>query len=255
MRTDIACAMNGVSLHDLDSRIYVENIKEEPSDQMETANRSGYGVFPLTDTHRDSLLIKITCFVKERDRTAREAVFQKILGWCKQGWFTKNTRPGQRLYVFCTKPPSTEAFDLTARMEIEFTAYGEAYWQEITPLSVSVTTAVNSGTHIIKPNGTQECFLEADIKPVGGALTSVTITVGTQTLALTGLSVAQNSTLKVYYDELHILHITVGSTSLLSKRTPASVDDIVLTAGQNNTVVLSFNTTCTYTIKARGLWK
>lgn len=255
MRTDITCALDGVSLHDLDSRIYVENIKEEPTDKMETANRSGYGAFPLTDTHRDSLPIKVTCFVKERDRMERDAVFQKVRGWCKQGWFTKNTRPNQRLYVFCTKPPSTEAFDLTARMEIEFTAYGEAYWQEISPLSVSSSSAASSGTHTIKPNGTQECFLEADITPAGGALTSVTITVGTQVLALTGLSVAQGTTLNVYYDELHILHITAGSTSLLSKRTQDSVDDIVLSAGQNNTVVLSFNTICTYTIKARGLWK
>lgn len=254
MRTDITCALNGVSLHELDSRIYVEEIKEDPNDTMETVSRAGYGIFPLTSPERDSLVIKVTGYVKERDRTAREAVYQKILGWCTKGWFTKNTRPGQRIYVYCTKPPGTETYK-SARLEIEFTAYGEAYWQDITPVQVKVTSAVSSASASITPGGTQDCFLEAEIAPSSGTLTSVTITVGSQTLALSGLSVTKTAPLKIYYDELHILHIESGSSSLLSKRSAESADDIILVHGQSNTVSLTFSRACTYTIKARGLWK
>ena len=182
-------------------------------------------------------------------------VFQKVRGWATQGWFTMNTRPGQQLYVFCTKPPAFETFDLTARMEIEFSAYGEAYWQDITPVHVKVTSAVSSASASITPSGTQDCFLEAEIAPSSGTLTSVTITVGSQTLALSGLSVTKTAPLKIYYDELHILHIESGSSSLLSKRSAESADDIILVHGQSNTVSLTFSRACTYTIKARGLWK
>lgn len=254
MRTDITCALGGVSLHELDSRIYVEDIKEDPNNTMETVSRAGYGTFPLTSPERDSLVIKVTGYVKERDRTAREAVYQKILGWCTKGWFTKNTRPGQRIYVYCTKPPGTETYK-SARLEVEFTAYGEAYWQDTTPVSVSSSSAVSSATVSITPSGTQECFLEAEIAPSSGTLTSVTITVGSQTLALSGLSVTKTAPLKIYYDEMHLLHIVSGSTSLLNKRSAASSDDILLVPNQSNSVSLTFSRACTYTIKARGLWK
>ena len=148
-----------------------------------------------------------------------------------------------------------ETFDLTARMEIEFAAYGEAFWQDITPVQVSVTSAVSSASASITPSGNQETFLEAEIAPSSGTLTSVTITVGTQTIALSGLSVTNTAPLKIYYDELHLLHIESGSTSLLSKRSAASADDIRLIPGQSNAVSLTFSRACTYTIKARGLWR
>ena len=255
MRTDITCALNGPGLADLDSRIYVEDISEEVNIDQETIQRAHYGLFPLNNPGRGSIKIKVKFMIKERNRTERMTVIQKVRGWATQGWFTMNTRPGQQLYVFCTKPPAFETFDLTARMEIEFTAYGEAFWQDITPVQVKVTSAVSSATASITPNGTQECFLEAEIAPSSGTLTSVTITVGTQTLALSGLSVTKTTPLKIYYDELHLLHIVSGSTSLLNKRSAASSDDILLVPNQSNSVGLTFSRACTYTIKARGLWK
>ena len=255
MRTDITCALNGPGLADLDSRIYVEDITEDVNTDLETMQRAPYGLFPMNNPGRGSITIKVKFMIKERNRTERMAVFQKVRGWATQGWFTMNTRPGQQLYVFCTKPPAFETFDLAARMDIEFTAYGEAFWQDITPVSVSVTSAVSSATASITPKGTQECFLEAEIKPSSGTLTSVTITVGTQTFTLSDLSVTKTTPLKIYYDELHLLHIESGSTSLLNKRSAASSDDILLVPNQSNSVSLTFSRACTYTIKARGLWR
>lgn len=255
MRTDITCTLNGAGLTDLDSRIYIDDITEEVAVSPETIQRAHYGLFLLKEPGRESVTVKVKFMIKEKDRTNRMGVIQAIRGWARAGWFTMNTRPGQQLYVFCTKPPALETFDWKGRMEIEFTAYGEAFWQDVTPVQVSSSSAVSSATVSITPSGTQECFLEAEIAPSSGTLASVSITAGGRTIALTGLSVTQSAPLLIYYDELHILHIESGGTSLLSKRSADSADDILLAAGQSNSVSLTFGRACTYTIKARGLWK
>lgn len=255
MRNLMTCALGGIGLLDVDERVYIDDIEEEISISQDTAKRPGYGQFPLNAPRRDSLIVTITFMVKERDRTARASVIQTVRGWAKEGWLTLNIRPNQQLYVFCTKLPETKTFEWTERMEIQFTAYGEAYWQEIVPVSVNAASAVSSDTRTIMPNGTQDCFLEAEIKPSSGTLTSVSIAVGTQTLALSGLSVTKTAPLQIYYDALHLLHIESGGSSLLSKRSAASADDIILAAGQANTVILTFSRACTYTIKARGLYR
>lgn len=255
MREMMSCALDGIGLLDLDESIYIENIQEEAAIDHEKAKRAGYGTFPLNRPGRESVTVTVTFMVKKRDRTARMAVIEKVRGWASEGWLTVNTRPGRRLYVFCTEPPAFETFDWTARMEIGFTAYGEAYWQETVPLSVSSSSAVSSDTRVITPRGTKDCFLEAQITPSGGTLTAVSVTVGTQTLTLSGLSVTQAAPLRIYYDELHLLHIESGNGSLLSKRSAESADDIILTAGQANTVILTFSCACSYTIQARGMWR
>lgn len=255
MRTLMTCALGGIGLLDLDDRIYIEDIQEEVSIDQETAKRAAYGMFPLNNPEHQSITVTVTFMIKERDRAARMAVIQKVRGWATKGWLTTNLRTNQQLYVYCTQPPANETFDWTARMEIVFSAYGEAYWQEIVPLAVSSTSAVSSATRTITPNGTQDCFLEAEIRPSSGTLTSVSIAVGAQTMTLSGLSVTNTAPLLIYYDERHLLHIESGGVSLLSKRSASSPDDIILTAGQTNTVILTLSRACTYTIKARGLWR
>jgi len=255
MRTDITCTLNGHGLAVLDSSIYIEDISEEVTVEQETIQRAPYGMFPLNNPGRSSVKIKVKFMIKEKDRTDRMTVIQKVRGWATNGWFTMNTRPDQRLYVFCTKPPALETFDWKARMEMEFSAYGEAFWQDVTPVTVVSDSAASSATVSITPTGTQDTFLEAEIAPSSGTLTSVSITSGGRTIALSGLSVTSSAPLEIYYDELHILHIESGGTSLLSKRSAASADDIILKAGRSNSVSLTFGRACNYTIKARGLWK
>lgn len=255
MRHELTCSLNDIGVQDLNDRIYVEDIKEEPKVSMETAKRPGYGLFPMTKPKRDELTIKVTLYVKDRNRLRRQDIFDKVMGWCGDGWFRRNTRPDQRIYVYCTKYPSTETFSLTGRLEIEFTAYGEAFWQDIAPMTVASSSAVSSATHEIIPKCTQDCFLEAEISPSSGILDTVIIYVGSQTLRLLGMSVTAASPLKIYYDEMHILRIMSGTTSLLSNRSEESADDIILTAGKTNTVSMIFNTACSYTLSVRGLWK
>ena len=255
MRTEITCSLNDIGVQDLNDRIYVEDIKEEPKVSMETANRAGFGLFPMTKPYREELTIKVTLYVKDRNRLRRQDIFDKIMGWCGEGWFRRNTRPEQRIYVFCTKYPTLETFSLSSRLEIEFSAYGFPYWQDINPVRVSSSSAAQNATATIRPNGTKDTFLEAEITPGSGTLTSVTITKGTQSITLSGLAATPQAPLQIYYDDLHLLHIEIGGVSQLSKRTAASVDDIILKAGVDNEISLAFSTACSYTVKARGLWK
>lgn len=255
MRTDIACVLNGIGIDELDNRIYVEDIREEVTDKQETMQRALYGLFPIGPPRRESVTIKIQFMIKEKDRAERMTVIQRVRGWAVQGWFSMNTRPGQRIYVFCTKATGFETFDWKARMELELTAYGEAFWQDATPVSVSSASAVSTATVSITPSGTQDTFLEAQIAPSSGTLTSVSITAGGRVLALSGLSVTKQTPLMIFYDEGHILHIESGGVSQLSRRSQESADDLILTAGQSNEVSMTFGRACTYTIKARGLWK
>lgn len=254
MRTDFTCAIDGVILQNLDDRIYVEDVREEATVNNETAKRPGHGLILLHDPGRDSLDIKVTVFVKERDWTARMDVLQKVFKWASKGWFTYDHRPGQRIYVVCTKLPAVQTYDRKARFEISFAAYGEACWQAVVPTVISADAATMDETITIKPNGTRDCFLEAEFTPVDGALTSAELTAGAQTIALAGSLAENGETVRMYYDEMHYLRIERGNTSLADKRTAASSDHILLKARQDNTVHLAFNGMCSCTLTARGLY-
>ncbi len=256
MRDLMTCALNGADLFDLDDRIYIEDIIEEAETDHETDNRAAYGMFPMNVPHHQSIVVTVKFMVKERIRYERNGVVHKIQGWAKPGWLTTNIRPNQRLYVFCTKQPKIETFDWTQRMEIQFTAYGEAYWQDIAPLSFESESDVSSASVVVKPMCTHECFFEAQITPTSGeTLTAVTITVNGKSFQLTGLSVVHSHPLSIYYDELHLLHIESNGTSLLSKRSAASADDLILNQNVNNTISMTFDVTCAYTVYIRRLWE
>ena len=256
MRHLITCALNGLDLLALDDRIYIEDILEEIEIDHETGKRAAYGLFPLNEPRHQNITLTVKVMVKERRRPERMSVIQDIRAWAGRGWLTTNIRPNQRLYVFCVQPPNAETFDWTGRMEIVFRAYGESYWQDVRPRTASSETAVTSANVTLSPTGTRPCFLEAEITPSGDMLTTARITVnGDRFFQLNGLEIGAGETLAMYYDELHLLHIECDGASLLGSRTAESADHLTLTPKQPNTIALSFNTACDYTIKARGMWR
>lgn len=256
MRELITCALNNAGLFELDDRIYVENITEEINVDHEAANRADYGMIPLNVARHKSIVLTVKLMIKERIRHERDSVIRKIQGWAKQGWLTTNMRPGKRLYVFCTKYPKVEAFKTTERLEVQFTAYGEAYWQDTVPLSFQSESASSSATVEVNPECTHECFFEAIITNKDSTdLTSVTIAIGSKSLQLTGLTIGADETVSIYYDDLHLLHIESDGTSLLSKRTASSADDLILEPDSTNTITLTFDVSCDYTVNIRRLWE
>lgn len=249
------CALDGAELLALGDRVYIEDIQEEIHVDMESGKRLGYAEIPLSAPRHSSMTITVTVMIKDRNRVRRAGLIQAIRGWAGKGWLTTNIHPGQRIYVWCVQPPNAETFDWTARMDIVFEAFGEAYWQDINPKAILSQAAASSASVVISPTGTRPCYLEAEITPESGTLTEATITVSGQKFELTGLEIAAGDTLSIWYDEMHLLHIEGGGESLLGCRSAESDDDLILQDRTPNTVGLSFDTACNYTIKARGLWK
>lgn len=245
------CALNGVQFLSIDERLYIEDIEEQPSIEAETATRPAYGQTLVGMTGRHELSISITFMVKQCNRATRQGVISAVNGWAKDGWLTLNTRPGQRLYVFCSEPATSVAYAWHESMRITFTAYDDAIWQEIEPKSTNITGA--SGTASITPNGTSPCCLEADIRNTsGGVVTSCALSANGKTITLSGMSLASGKTLRLYYDKHNNLIASVDGAGILAYRTPESADDVWLTNGQANTVTFAASGACAVTLYARG---
>lgn len=254
MRTDFTASLNSVNLHEIDTSIYIEDIYEEPKIGVNTESRATYGLSLLNEPEREQLEITIRLMVKKGNRVDRQAIISKILGWAKSGWLQTNLRSGQKIYVACTQKPQYKSYKPYESFEIKFTAYNEAYWQETTPVNVTLTGTTGSCT--IKPNGTHRCFLEAEVTNTSGStVTSVTLQAGTKSITFSGLTLANNGVLKLFYDEMHILRAEISGTSVMNTRTEASDDEIPLVNGSNNTVSFSASGACSVKFIARGLYE
>ena len=260
------CSVNGVSLTGLDSSIFVEDISEEISVMADTSRRPVSGLRVL-GIGRDTLTVKITVYIKS-GRIAgprpdpyteeRYTVLQKILAWAADGYLTVSYRANQRLYAYCTKPPSFSILSPQDRLEMTFTAYDDAAW-ESTLLSTETGTAVLDDevatlSLTLTPGGTKDCYLEAEIVcPIG--TTYVTITVNGKFITLSSLFCAEETTITIGRDRHHRITISDGTNSLLGYRSAESADDLMLTAGAANAISFESDAACSVTFKARGLYR
>ena len=200
---------------------------------------------------RDELSIVIRFMIKERNRANRQHIISTVNGWAGEGWLQVSTRPGKRLYVTCIQPANSAAFAWNEDMTLTFAACGDPYWQDVFPIKAPVSG--NSGSAEIHPIGTRPCVLEADITNAGdSAVTSLSLTANGKTISFANLRLSKGKTLKLYYDERHILRATVDGNGVLSYRTPASADDIQLIPAQANTIQFDANGTCNAVLYARG---
>ncbi len=253
-KTLMTCALNGVGLYDLDERIYIQDIEESTTLKFEAAGRPYYGQTFLGENAHDLLTITVTFMIKEQNRAARMGVIQKISGWATKGYFTTNIHPDQRIHVRCTRLPDTKTFAWHEDMTLVFTAYGEACWEDVTPVTHTVASSTAASSTTFRPAGTRMCFMEAEITNVSNSsLTTVTLAANGETISLTGLSVAKNQKVELYYDENHYMHITANGVSVLNKR--AGADDLLLYPNQPNSVSCSTNVNCKTVFKARGLYR
>ena len=192
--------------------------------------------------------------VKSADRAGAPGQF--MTGWRPQtawaaggGWLELSDRPGLRMYVVLTEAPSLGKLrEWNADLSMTFTAYEWPFWSESAPVVASDT--LTTGSLTVNATGTWDTRLEAEITPASTALASAVITVGGETMTLSSLSVAAESTLKIWWDERHLLRITNGSTGLLSHRTGS---DLPLAPG-SHTVTLTFSTACDVRLWARGCY-
>lgn len=254
--TRYMCAIDSIGLQDIDPTIFITDIQETtPKIRTETVRNAFYDGLRLMRVNRQSLSVSVTFCVREYDTDRRKAIAEKACDWAKDGWLTINDRPGQRLWVVCDKlPVITSALKWTDALTIGFTAYAMPFWQETYPASATYT-GKNGSVNII-PSGNLDCYLEAEIVATGGTVNTLTITVNDRTFSFSGLGLPKNQTLSIGYDaENHLQFMRVGGTSVLSKRSAVSADDLLLHPKRANAISLTADTEVRATFKARGLWR
>lgn len=247
----LQCALNGEGLHAVDPRIYIQDIKEQVRMTVSTAVRPVFGGTLMNTPERESLAVTVRFMVKESDLQDRQLVIQRVNGWAKEGWLTISTRPDQRLYVVCTQPAGHETFKWHADMELTFTAYDGACWQDIYPASCNGNG--KSLNLVLATRGTRQCYLEAKIANTSAnTVNSLSLSANGKTIAFAGLNLPSGKTLELRYDERRMLGAFIDNTGKLSCRTAASADDIVLRPTWGNGVVFTADQACGVTLYARG---
>ena len=245
--------LNGESLEEISPLIYISDISYGGAAPAYAANRIGKNDGQLSGAdYIDGATVTVSFEAREYSTQKRQRIVNDVAAWAaKGGWLNTSDRDGQRLYVRCTQFPAVNSVrNWLDTLAVEFTAFEVPYWTAVDPVSVTVA---NGGSGTLRLGGARKTYCEAVIT-AGAALTSLSVTVGSTTIALTGLSVANGDTVTISYtDDHHILEIKHGTTSILNKRTAASSDDLVAEVG-DNAVSFTASGTASCTVKAREVY-
>lgn len=245
--------MDGVALSTLGAILIQQVHEDAPALEITEGERPGrYGLRLLT-RKRQTLKVTIEVALRERfDLALRARLLEDLAAWAQGSVLELSNHPERRLQVQCTGEPTLgEVRDYTSSIRMEFTAHAVPYWEDCSSSGIAVSGSSGSGTLLIP--GTVPAPVSLTVKPTGGQLTSFSVTVGGQQITLAGLSVARNSLLFFERDARDDLAIRSGTGSLLSKRSAASVDDLLVAPGKT-TVSFTANTACTVTFSVRGRW-
>ena len=252
--------IGGASLRDVDARIVSVSVEETENQIEETyganAGRSGQR---LMERRRIGKTVAVEFQVRELyNLAARDEVLDAVNGWAaRAGYIEIGARPGKRLLAPCrVYATSGKIRDYTGVFRLEFQADDSPFWEETSPARLTLTGAEAEGSLLMR--GTWPGTVEASVKPTGGTLTGLSIMVTgadgkAASLTLSGVSVAQNTTVTIGYDANGYLSIKAGSASLLDKRTAASSDELTASPGLA-AVSLTANVAVSAEITGRGRW-
>lgn len=243
--------LNGASLEAAHPLILLQHIDESaPETEVKTSARAGAPGQFVTARKLTAREISIVFAVRERlDFARRAAAVSAAASWLGSGgWLELSSRPGLRIWAVPTAFPGPGKLrDWTQDIRMTLTAYHWPLWIEKYP-NTATLTGKTSETAEISVGGTWDTRLEAEITPNSAALTSATLSVAGQTMTLTGLNVTAGTTLKIWWDERHLLRIEAAGTGLLGKR---AGDDLVLPPGRHE-VAVTANTASDFKLMARG---
>lgn len=248
--------LNDVALTSVHPSILLQHISEgELELNMQTANRPAGGLFTVYNrpTKRE---IVIEFAIREHLSYARRAeAFQAVCAWASAGgWLELSDHAGQMIYVTCTKFPSLGRLREWAEdMSITFEALDWPFWVDKYQ-TLSVQEGITSGTVDMRIAGTHDAYLEFELTPASGTLTSISLSANdTQmTFNLQYNQTTPGQILKLYYDNYHYLHFDKGSAGILRRR--SGDDDIIIKPAASNTITYAFDTACDVTFKVRGVW-
>lgn len=248
-------SLNGVSFANLDPKIILTDVNEEPADEdIETARRSLHPGTRLTYKVRRKLSLRFTFSVREYDMHRRSELIDKIADWAGDGgWLVLSSRPNQRLYVHPDTPPSQgSSLRWTDDLEMVLTAYERPYFEARWP---TVAVITDSGT--ITPTGTYPtAYVEVDVANAGdGDLTSITITCADTHITLEGLQVPAGEKVSISYTDMDVMVITSAGASALANRTADSHDDLIAATRKANDIAVEADQPVSATFSARGRYR
>lgn len=253
--------LNGRSLAAVDDAILILDINEAaPQVSINASPNAKYDGMHVTDFVRQSLEVEITLQVRERSPERRARVMDKLQEWARDGELKVNYRPHQVLRCVRTGLPGIgSAWNWTDSVRIAFTAYAVPYWQAEQPAAVYITRPTTDGRVSIQPAGTaEECFLQADVVQAGtddASYLQLTCAETGTFIRVEGLAWGPGGHIIIDYDTDGYIGIHGASgVSVMSKRTAASHDDIVLKQRMGNTIRMQSDRPCTAVFKARGLY-
>lgn len=249
-------ALNGVQLDSLDPRILVTGIAEvAPSMNTSTTPRWGMGtqLAKNVPAYLD-VQVKFAIRIKKNDQPSRARIFGIVNAWAAPGgYLTVTHREGQRLRVACAGISQfDDPVNWTTEFTITFRAYEAPYWEDARAWS-----EMAYGSNITKRvivRGDMPTVADFYILNTGtGNITTLTITANDQTMSFSSLALPASHTLAIAHGENGFLSIMDGSTSKMSARSLASVDEIVLRPGAND-ITLTANRAMSIDIRHRGRW-
>lgn len=245
-------SLNNVSMASIDENLLILNVKHEPPVyKYNTHSIAGKQGSSVSNRHKEAERVTIDFEIHVYAIDDRQEVLQDVIRWAKDGGVLEvNDRDGQQLVCICESIPSIDSVrDWTNPLSITFAAYDIPYWQDKTTTTLILEGEEVSGTQAIGGNG-DDCYVKCTVVPEG-TLTSLTVTAGDTTISLTGISVS--STLVIGYVN-GVFTINDGS-SLLSKRTAASSDDLRVACGVTRTFSVIANVPVTATFEFRSNWE
>jgi len=250
MKSRYSVALDGVQMSSIHEMLQVLDIHYENSGiQRNTARRaSGSGMY-LSNPYMQSTRVTVEFELHIYGTAQRQAALQSVNKWALGKTLTTSDRPGQQLHVVCESYPTIEsAMRWTDPINITFTAYALPYWEEVQPVTVTVT---NDEEYMDVPGNVEDQAAKVDAEiTANAALTALSISAGENTITLSGINVPAEGVISISHDEDGNLQITHNYASLLDKRTGS--DDLVVKSGTGSMFSVAGNATCVFSV--RGLW-
>lgn len=262
--------LNGVALSSLAEEIVLLDIVEEPA-QMDTQTAPlalGAGML-RTVNRRKSLPVRLGCIIDTQDVARRAEVRDLIASWAENGGTMKiNTRPDKILRVVMDEPPTLDSSaDWSKVLSLTLTAYAVPYWQSATSKRLSVqtvhieTTDEHHFAGVLAPDGNTGKSPAVYMLINGGEenLTHLKVQADATFIELDGINILPGYVVMLSYSDDGLLEIRdflalEGDNSLLRYRTAESSDDLMLTPGRDNQIIVTADQPVSGTIDGLEWW-
>lgn len=240
--------MDGQALSAIDPSVYVLDIQTgDAKRSIRTSKVAGRPGSRVVKKESDSTSVTILFEIHEYDTAKRQDVCRRVQKWANGVILTVSDRPEQQLRSVCESFPKANAKNWTEAVSMTFVGYNPPYWEEKNPTTVPVTSSSDAYVPGNAPESLVSC-----VATVTSSISSLTLTVGSKSIVLSGIGAVANDKIYIGYDENNILYIKKNTTSILDKRTGASADDLVAKCGSLNTFAVSTGATAVFT--TRGCW-